>query len=46
MEIALDRGVEGFEAPAAADDDPAYRHQRVVAVHFVGQLEEIGRAHV
>ena len=39
VEIPVDRVAEGFQAPSAADDDPADRHQGIGGVHLIGQLE-------
>src|ERR1700742_25225 len=39
MKIPLDRRVEGLQAPSAAYDDPPDRHQGIVGIHLIGQLE-------
>src|SRR5579872_7384120 len=38
-EVLFYRAVKGLQAPASRDDDTADGEQRVLPIHFVGQLE-------
>lgn len=39
MKVTVDRVAEGFQAPAAADDDSSDGHQGIGRVKFVCELE-------